>query len=215
MADTIYKTPIELGYAKDGDNYEGAVNFRYNGNSTDTITSTIQETSSGVLSLTKGELELNDRTRINYGNIYTIENICAYNSNLSAVTGTIKIKLPFGFVSIMFYAEIDIYLYNAQSASKIILGGYNFAGQSSWHNTSLTILGPYSNGVRLAHDGTYNCILLGNTTTSWPYPKVVLNKFMAGYSGYTNVYNNGYEISLITSETGYSSIVTLTSKIYN
>lgn len=79
----------------------------------------------------------------------------------------------------------------------------------------MTILGPYSNGVRLAHDGTYNCILLGNTTTSWPYPKVVLNKFMAGYSGYTNVYNNGYEISLITSETGYSSIVTLTSKIYN
>lgn len=113
-------TPIELGYAKDGGNYEGVINFRYNGSNTGTVTSTIQETSSGVLSLTKGELELNDRTRINYGSIYTIENICAYNSNLSSVKGTIKIKLPFGFVSMMFYAEIDIYVYNAQSASKII-----------------------------------------------------------------------------------------------
>ena len=83
----------------------------YNGNSTDTITSAIQETSSGVLSLTKGELELNNRTRINYGSIYTIENICAYNSNTSAGKGAIKIKLPFSFVSMMFYAEI--YIYNA------------------------------------------------------------------------------------------------------
>lgn len=38
---------------------------------------------------------------------------------------------------------------------------------------------------------------------------------MAGYGGYTNVYNNGYEISVITSESGYSNIVTLTPKIYN
>lgn len=34
-------TPIELGYAKDAGNYEGVINFRYNGNSADTITSTI------------------------------------------------------------------------------------------------------------------------------------------------------------------------------
>lgn len=66
-------TPIELGYAQDGSNYEGVINFRYNGSNTGTVTSTIQETSSGVLSLTKGELELNDRTRINYGSIYTVE----------------------------------------------------------------------------------------------------------------------------------------------
>lgn len=115
MADTIYKTPIELGYVNDGGNYEGAINFRYNGNTTSTITSSLQEVTSGVLSLAKGQLKLNDRTLIDYGNgIYAVKNICTYNSNASSVKGTIKIKLPFGFVSMMFYAEIDIYIMRNQ-----------------------------------------------------------------------------------------------------
>lgn len=216
MADTIYKTPIELGIDSANNQYKGTINFRYNGNSSSSVTTKLAETSSGILELETGKLLLNDVTRKHYPtDLYQADNVVSYSSDASSLTGTIKIEFPFGFEYLMMYIEIDMYLYNTQSASKLIIGAYNYGASSSWVNTSLTTLGAYKNGVRLAFDGTHTCILLGTTSTVWNYPKIVLSKIFSGYSGRAKVFNDGYKISVITSESGYSSIVTLTSKIYN
>lgn len=223
MTDTIYKTPIELGIDNSSNEYKGTINFRYNGNSSAEITTKLVESSSGVLELSTGKLLLNDTSRHYFSGssdmVYQAENLAYYSSNSSNITGTIKIEFPFAFEYLMMYIEIDVYLYSTQSASKMIIGAYNYneasSGTNTWINTSLTTLGAYKNGVRLAFDGKHTCILLGTTSTTWNYPKVILSKMFAGYSGKHKLFNDGYNINMITSESGYSAITTLTSKIYN
>ena len=60
--------------------------------------------------------------------------------------------------------------------------------------------------IRLAHDGTHYCILLGATNTTWPYTSVQLADV---YSSYGAQPTSGYSISLITSESGYTVTATV------
>lgn len=64
----------------------------------------------------------------------------------------------------------------------MLVGGYNYTS-TGWINTSAEIRGnpPFST-VRLAHDGTKNIILLGNTGSIWNYPKIVVREVTAGHS---------------------------------
>jgi hypothetical protein len=67
--------------------------------------------------------------------------------------------------------------------------------------------------VRLAHDGTNNVILLGNTGTIWQYPKIVVTSVMAGFSNQTG-WETGWSGALITDETGITNIVSPAIPMY-
>jgi hypothetical protein len=50
--------------------------------------------------------------------------------------------------------------------------------------------------------------MLGTTSTKWSYPQVHLSRVITGYGNQT-AWSTGYSISVITSESGYSAIVTV------
>ena len=75
-------------------------------------------------------------------NSKTFYNIAQYQSPNAAVTGTIKILLPFGWgFDNWINMEIDLYQYqNNIGGSKLIVSGRP-VGPSSWYGTSATIIG--------------------------------------------------------------------------
>lgn len=152
------------------------------------------------------ELSVKDQ-RFNYGLAY-------YNTSTSTVTGTIVITLPNGWTDAMNTYEIDIYEYIGYSEttdnvqhSKLIIDGYNYSGGSAWINYGYTQIGSYNKGVRLGYNGSKCVIMLGTTSTTWSYPQVHLSRVITGYANQT-AWSTGYSISVITSESGYSAIVT-------
>ena len=99
-------------------------------------------------------------------------------------TGAVVIKFPgssgnYGMVHIV----IDIYTYDGENASTIIIGGHNW--NSAWYNYGASRVGAYSKGVRVAYkDGQY-AVVLGTNTSTWSYGQVVVRKIQNGsyYSG--------------------------------
>ena len=153
------------------------------------------------------ELSVRDQ-RFNYGLAY-------YNYTSGTVTGTIVITFPTGWTNSMNTYEVDIYEYigydedadNVQH-SKLIIDGYNYSGDSKWHNYGYTQIGSYNKGIRLGYNGSKCVIMLGTTTTKWTYPQVHLSRVITGYSSPT-AWSTGYSISVITDESSYSGIVTV------
>lgn len=131
--------------------------------------------------------------------------VTQYTSDSDAVTGIIKIILPASWSATMMGIEIDVYDYSGNAYSKVLVGGYNYTSQA-WYNTSVSILGNNNYKVRLGYDGSKCCILLGSTTHVWHYPKVIVRNVMSTFSGYMAL-NGTWNTSVITSETGLSSIV--------
>lgn len=129
--------------------------------------------------------------------------LASYNSDLGSITGTIKITLPvLSGACVMQMMEVWVYNYNAQAGSQLIISGYTYE-DGHWYNYHCRTSGAYSNGCRVASDGTNMCVLLGTTSTVWNYPKVFMTQYMAGYSDKAHIYRAKPTISIITSETGY------------
>ncbi|MCI5054846.1 MAG: hypothetical protein MRY83_01990, partial [Flavobacteriales bacterium] len=157
-----------------------------------------------------GNIQGNGSMTHNGGTVYRYENLATYNSGSSSVTGSMKITLPKSWSNTMMNVTIKGYNYNGTTGHwEVKIGGYNYSGSSSWVNTSAEISGrpPFSQ-VRLAHDGTNCIILLGNTASTWNYPKIQVTNMMAGHSQYNSGWGSGWSIAPITSESGITSINT-------
>ena len=127
----------------------------------------------------------------------------SYVTGTSTVTGAIKIRLPQFRTSTMMRMTVKIYEYAGGSAGTsrtIELGGYNY-GPGGWYNTfahQITHGGGDLN-VRWGHDGTRNCIWIGETSTAWSYPQVFITEFQAGYNAYGNTdWNDDWAITFPT-----------------
>ena len=54
--------------------------------------------------------------------------------------------------------------------------------------------------VRWGNDGTYDCVWIGETNSSWSYPVVSVMDFQGGFrSGNAATWTNNWDISLVTS----------------
>ena len=89
-----------------------------------------------------------------------------------------KITLPKSWTSTMLRITIKgyDYVYGGNTAWECVIGGYNTT-PNTWAGKSAEIRGdgaPFSS-IRLGHDGTNCCILLGTTSTTWHYPKIVIS----------------------------------------
>ena len=138
--------------------------------------------------------------------VTTYRNLAVYTNSAATVTGTMKITLPFGWTSTMMSLKLKGFNYNVVGAWELSLGGYNY-GSGSWVNTSASTMGtsvPFSS-VRFAFDGTNACILLGNTASTWNYPKVIIEEMLAGFSNVELDWGNGWSITVIQDETGLSA----------
>jgi hypothetical protein len=130
-----------------------------------------------------------------------------------------KFTLPKTWSNTMLTFTIKGYDYeDRRGAWECVISGYNHRGDNyhpdGWYNCSAEIRGfaPFSQ-VRLAHDGTKSCLLLGNTSTYWLYPQVAITEVFASYDE-TSGWGGPYSMEIITSETGLNSIATSRTIIY-
>jgi hypothetical protein len=121
-------------------------------------------------------------------------------------TGAVVIRFPGGSGNYgMVHIVIDIYTYDGENASTIIIGGHNWNG--SWYNFGATRIGAFSKGVRVAFkDGQY-AVVLGTNTSTWSYGQVVVRKIQNG-SYYSGVMDLGgtYTIAQDAAAESYSYI---------
>ena len=138
----------------------------------------------------------------------------SYATNTATVTGAIKITLPQSWTNTMMRMTIRIYEYATNESFDVVCGGYNYSGSSYWINPFAYIVGsPNVNrnfNVRFGHDGTFCCIYIGETTSTWSYPQVAVTHFVAGYSNYTaEQWNDNWAVGFAT------TLGTITATITN
>jgi hypothetical protein len=127
----------------------------------------------------------------------------------SSVTGTMKIRLPVSWTNTMGVYKIMLYEYNGRGSSEITVSFYNYSSSQSYYNYSYQLNGAFEGAVRVAHDGSGCCILLGNTSYNWNYIKVYVYQVFNGQSVPINYVNQPYNISIITSEAGLSKVTSI------
>jgi len=123
-----------------------------------------------------------------------------YVTGTSTITGAIKIRLPRLNANTMMRMTVKIYQYNTGQCATIECGGYDYSGDGIWRN-----IFAYQNSdlfatvnVRFGNDGTYDCVWIGETSSTWSYPQVFVTDFQAGYNNYTSDWGTGWNISFVT-----------------
>jgi len=135
--------------------------------------------------------------------------VYSYKGPNGTSTGTMKIALPNSWMNTMITFKIRGYNYGSKPGPwEVSVGGYSNSG-GYWTYYSAIKLGTFCpfDSVRLAHDGTNCCVLLGTTSTAWSYPQVSVVEVVAGYANQTG-YATGWSASILASEAGISAIVT-------
>jgi predicted phage tail protein len=128
----------------------------------------------------------------------------SYNLNENAVTGMIRIILPQGFTNTMMKFTVNVYTFSSDKSFSLHLAGYNYEPNSAWYNTEANLLGSTAadNRVRFGYDSTLGkcCIYIGEPTSSWSHPKVMVKDFIAGYFYFArSVWESGWAIDIVTS----------------
>lgn len=126
-----------------------------------------------------------------------------------SVIGTMKIRLPVNWTNTMGVYKIMLYEYNGRGSSEITVSFYNYSSSQSYHNYSYQLNGAFEGAVRIAHDGSGCCILLGDTSYNWNYIKVYVYQVFNGQSVPSNYVDQPYNISIITSEAGLSKVTSI------
>ena len=127
----------------------------------------------------------------------------SYNLNQPAVTGMIRIILPQGWTYTMMKFTVNVYTFSSDKSFSLHVAGYNYAS-GNWYNTEANLIGSTAsdNRVRFGYDSALDkcCIYIGEPTSSWSYPKVMVKDFIAGYSNYSRgQWETGWAIDIVTS----------------
>jgi hypothetical protein len=121
-----------------------------------------------------------------------------------SITGVIKITLPVKACSTMMHMKITIYNYVDETSSTYHVAGYNYS-DGNWYNCTAYSLRQGANGygnlrVRFGNDGSKDCIYIGETSTVWSYPNVVVSDVLIGHSTQSHAsWSGGWSITVTTS----------------
>ena len=127
-------------------------------------------------------------------------------SDSSAHTGYIKIKIPTDVGAspddmISFY--VDIYDYTTNETISVFVGGYMYRANSTpaayWYNCTAIIntkLASKYFTVRFGNDGTNFYVAIGEPTTVWSHPCMVVRDFQCSYRSNVEHYIDGWNISI-------------------
>jgi hypothetical protein len=118
------------------------------------------------------------------------------------ISGAIKIKLPAAQnnSSTMMMFRVKVYQYSTGMSHEFQIGGYNY-NMGNWYNvfaTNLTDNGSNFN-IRFGHDGTSDCVWIGETNNNWTYPQVFVTDFQSGFLGNSDEWAKGWNVSFVPS----------------
>jgi hypothetical protein len=99
---------------------------------------------------------------------------------------------------------VNVYTYSQDKSFSLHLAGYNNEPNSAWYNTEANLIGSTAadNRVRFGYDSTLGkcCIYIGEPTSSWGYPKVMVKDFIAGFLNFArSQWESGWAIDIVTS----------------
>jgi hypothetical protein len=122
----------------------------------------------------------------------------SYHTLTNVHTGAIAIKLPTATWnnSDMISFHVDIYDYaGGTSGESVTLYIYGFhQGALTWVNVGAVILSTLSDKdytVRFGHDGTRPIVWIGETTSTWNFPQIIVRDVQAGNTAnHVNYYSN-------------------------
>ncbi len=117
------------------------------------------------------------------------------------VTGAIKIKLPIRANDTMWTMKVRIYNYSDHQTSEYTLGNYAYAN-GAYHYSAAFIgaIGAIPRTVRFGNEGGFDCVWIGETSTSWSYPVVSVVDFVGGFSNSgVLTHMSNWDISTVTS----------------
>lgn len=150
-------------------------------------------------------------------NLY--KDVATFYNNTASNTGAIVFELPaVASNNQMLGATIRGYSYTTATgggAFTLFLGGY--AANSAWlySYAELTGYAPFST-VTLGYNSSTSryVIILGTTTTTWAYPKLIMTELLSGF-GTSNQLATGWTTSLVTDLSPYSaqSTVSVTKNV--
>ena len=129
-----------------------------------------------------------------------------FDGQNSVLTGIMKIRLPVNWSNTMGVYKIMIYEYNGRGSSEITISFYNYSSSESYYNYSYQLNGAFEGEVRIAHDGSGCCILLGDTAYTWNYPKIYMYQVFGGQNVPSNYVDQPFNLSIIASTSGLTKI---------
>jgi hypothetical protein len=137
--------------------------------------------------------------------------------NGGGITAAIKIRLPFRGNDCMWSMKVRIYNYANDSVSEYTMGNYSYSA-GAYHRAAYFMGGTNTtpHTVRFGNDGTYDCVWIGETTTSWSYPQVSVMDFQGGYvrSDVATTANN-WNVTFVTSFNTVADSVTPSIRFSN
>jgi len=192
-ADHPQYNPAELFSIGNGDNHVRVANQLIVGSSA-TIGSNLRLTGGGY-----GSDAISSSSPNGAGRVFAPQG--AAGSWDGTQTGAIKIRLPFKANNPMWYMTVKIYNYSGRAISEYKMGNYSYSDGS--YNSAATChadSGAPIHNVRFGNDGSYDCVWIGETSTSWTYPVVAVTDFSAGFrSGEASNTSSNWNISIVTS----------------
>ena len=116
------------------------------------------------------------------------------------VTGALCITLPVSWTATMMSFQATIYNYADNDSTTYFISGYNYnGGNGSWVSCTAHAIGKRILNVRFGHNGTKCVIIIGETNTTWSYPKLVISNLLIGHSGIVDkTWCTGWSIAPIT-----------------
>ncbi len=118
----------------------------------------------------------------------------------STITGYCKIILPVGYTNTMMSFTVTIYDHVSNESVDYKISGYNYNTDKAWHNPTAVCVGKagasHSNlTVRFGDNGSNVAITIGESTTRWNYPQVVVHDVLLGFNDYEfNGFKSGWSI---------------------
>lgn len=126
----------------------------------------------------------------------------SFVKNGTDVKGAIQIKLPVLYTNTMLRFRVEVFNYITDKSFTAIIGGYNYAAASNWHNCSAQILTTSldnAHKVYFGDDGTNAIVWIGEADSDWKYLKVRISEVQASHGNYDiNTWNKGWAIDLDT-----------------
>lgn len=157
-----------------------------------------------------GTLDVSGATSASlHASLRRYQNVATYYS-AGTVTGTVKLTMPGTWSNTMLRVVVRGFNLTTNSTWEAVVSGYCYSTTPAWLNTTADVRGnaPFMT-VRLGHDGTKLCLLLGTTTTVWQYPAIVVADVQASFTAVTG-WGAGWATSLITDESAITTIATPT-----
>ena len=212
IASKIVQTPSAIDSIAKNINLTGLVSFNsFDSSLKNTIndkatTSYVNTQSSNAENNAKNYMDIQPITD---GNGKVFNNVASHSTGTSGVTGCLVIETP---ITSTYMVKLHITGYNyegIQSDIDLNLSFYAYTGDS-FHQYSYSNVGNYPlTRVRLGRLNGKTVIILGLTSSSWSYPKIVVEKAIISHSNPPDTYKNGWNIKFTKDLSPYYNVITV------